>query len=88
MVLDRLTQLRRFLEALFPERHLYLRSGGEMRGMAPTADPQVAISGAASALGPWLGDAGSTGRSTRPHLHHEGRANGRPQNPERFLEAG
>ena len=75
MVLDRLTQLRRFLEALFPERHLYLRSGGEVRG-------------AASALDPWLGDAGSTGRSTRPHLHHEGRANGRPQNPERFLEAG
>jgi murein DD-endopeptidase MepM/ murein hydrolase activator NlpD len=54
MVLDRLTRLRRFLEALFPERHLYLRSNGEVRGMVLTTGRQVAISGAASVLGLWL----------------------------------
>jgi murein DD-endopeptidase MepM/ murein hydrolase activator NlpD len=54
MVFDRLTRLRRFLEALFPERHLYLRSNGEVRGMVLTTGRQVAISGAASVLGLWL----------------------------------
>jgi murein DD-endopeptidase MepM/ murein hydrolase activator NlpD len=54
MVLDRLTRLRRFLEALFPERHLYLRTNGEVRGMVLTTGRQVAISGAASVLGLWL----------------------------------
>lgn len=40
------------------------------------------------AIGQRLGGIGSTGRSTGPHLHYEVWVDGRPQNPERFLEAG
>jgi murein DD-endopeptidase MepM/ murein hydrolase activator NlpD len=40
------------------------------------------------AIGEKLGGIGSTGRSTVPHLHYEVWVDGRPQNPERFLEAG
>jgi murein DD-endopeptidase MepM/ murein hydrolase activator NlpD len=54
MVFDQLTRLRRFLEALFPERHIYVRSGGEMRGIVLTTGRQVAIGGAASALALWM----------------------------------
>jgi murein DD-endopeptidase MepM/ murein hydrolase activator NlpD len=54
MVLDQLTRLRRFLEALFPERHLYLRSNGVVHGMVLTTGRQVAASAVVSALGLWL----------------------------------
>ncbi len=35
-----------------------------------------------------IGRAGSTGRSTGPHLHYEVRHRGEPENPMRFLNAG
>jgi murein DD-endopeptidase MepM/ murein hydrolase activator NlpD len=35
-----------------------------------------------------IGQLGSSGRSSGPHLHYEVLVNGAPQNPERFLEAG
>lgn len=54
MVRDQLTRLRRFLEALFPERHLYLRSNGVVHGVTLTTGRQVAIGAAVSVLGLWL----------------------------------
>ena len=31
--MTRIAQVRGLIQALFPERHLYLRSGGEMKGV-------------------------------------------------------
>src|SRR5260221_528461 len=42
MSLRRFARLARSLEQLFPERHLYVRSGGEMRGYVLSPGKQVA----------------------------------------------
>ena len=38
--------------------------------------------------GATVGESGSTGRSTGPHLHYEVRENGEAVDPIRFLQAG
>lgn len=45
-------------------------------------------SGDTIAAGDPVGRAGSTGRSTGPHVHYEVRRNGKPVNPVHFLNAG
>ena len=44
--------------------------------------------GQAVEAGAVLGRAGSTGRSTGPHLHYETRVDGEAVDPQRFLRAG
>ena len=43
MINARLEPIRRYLEALFPERHLYIRSRGQMRGVVLTTGRQALI---------------------------------------------
>ncbi|HEY3813087.1 MAG TPA: peptidoglycan DD-metalloendopeptidase family protein [Caulobacteraceae bacterium] len=54
MTRGRVAHMREWLEGLFPERHLYLRSGGETRGYILTTTRQVFLAGAATVLGVWL----------------------------------
>ena len=53
--MERLASLRRSLERLFPERHLYVRSGGEIRGFVLTTGRQATAATLAALLGLWLG---------------------------------
>lgn len=53
--MKRITRLRRSLEELFPERHLYVRSGGEMRAYVLTTPKQILGAGAVAAAALWMG---------------------------------
>jgi murein DD-endopeptidase MepM/ murein hydrolase activator NlpD len=52
---ERLARLQAYLETLFPERHIYMRSAGEMRGLVLTTGKQVAMAAGAAALALWMG---------------------------------
>jgi murein DD-endopeptidase MepM/ murein hydrolase activator NlpD len=53
--MKRLARLRRSLVELFPERHLYVRSGGEMKGYVLTPRKQMIAAGGLSAAALWMG---------------------------------
>jgi murein DD-endopeptidase MepM/ murein hydrolase activator NlpD len=53
--MERLARLRLSLERLFPERHLYVRSGGQIRGFVLTTGKQAVVAGVAATLALWLG---------------------------------
>ncbi|WP_309606254.1 peptidoglycan DD-metalloendopeptidase family protein [Phenylobacterium sp.] len=53
--MTRLARLRRSIEEFFPERHLYVRSGGEMRGYVLTPRKQMAVAACVSAAALWMG---------------------------------
>ena len=55
MSFRRLARLALWLEELFPERHIYLRSGGEMRGYTLTTKRQLMIAGVVAATAMWMG---------------------------------
>lgn len=53
--MTRFARLRRSLEDLFPERHLYVRSGGDMRAFVLSTRRQFAIAGGVAAAALWMG---------------------------------
>lgn len=53
MVKARVARMRQLSERLFPERHVYLRSGGETRGYVLTTGRQLFLAGVAGLLGLW-----------------------------------
>jgi murein DD-endopeptidase MepM/ murein hydrolase activator NlpD len=53
--MTRLARLRRSLLELFPERHLYVRSGGEMKGYVLTPKTQMMVAAGVSAAALWMG---------------------------------
>jgi murein DD-endopeptidase MepM/ murein hydrolase activator NlpD len=55
MTLRRLARLALWFEELFPERHLYLRSGEEMRGYVLRSQTQALIAGGVAAIVLWVG---------------------------------
>jgi murein DD-endopeptidase MepM/ murein hydrolase activator NlpD len=53
--MTRFARLRRSLEELFPERHLYIRSGGEMRAFVLTPAKQITAAGVVAGCALWMG---------------------------------
>jgi len=53
--MQRLAQLGRSLVDLFPERHLYVRSGGAMKAFVLTTKKQLVIAGGVAAGAMWMG---------------------------------
>lgn len=52
--MTRLAQFRGLIEALFPERHIYLRTGGEMKGVVLTPGRQMVFAAAVLGLAIWV----------------------------------
>ena len=55
MAIKRFKRLRHSLEALFPERHIYIRSGGEMRGYVFSTNKQLLGATAVAVTALWMG---------------------------------
>lgn len=55
MAIKRFKQLRHSLEALFPERHIYIRSGGEMRGYVFSTTKQLLGATCVAVGALWMG---------------------------------
>jgi murein DD-endopeptidase MepM/ murein hydrolase activator NlpD len=55
MAIKRFTRLRQSLEGLFPERHLYIRSGGEMRGYVFSTNKQLLAAAGVGVAALWMG---------------------------------
>jgi murein DD-endopeptidase MepM/ murein hydrolase activator NlpD len=53
--MTRLARLRRSLEELFPERHIYVRTSGEMRGFVFTTRKQLIAAAAVAGCALWMG---------------------------------
>ena len=53
MINERLARLRQTAERLFPERHLYVRSGGEMRKFMLSSQRQLLLASAGAAFVLW-----------------------------------
>jgi murein DD-endopeptidase MepM/ murein hydrolase activator NlpD len=55
MAITRFKRIRQSLEDLFPERHLYVRSGGEMRGYVFSTGKQLMCATGIAAAALWMG---------------------------------
>ncbi|HXH47344.1 MULTISPECIES: peptidoglycan DD-metalloendopeptidase family protein [Caulobacter] len=55
MAIERFKRLRQSLESLFPERHVYIRSGGEMRGYVFSTNKQLLGAAAIAGAALWMG---------------------------------
>lgn len=55
MAIKRFKRLRQSLEALFPERHVYIRSGGEMRGYVFSTNKQLLGAACVGVGALWMG---------------------------------
>jgi murein DD-endopeptidase MepM/ murein hydrolase activator NlpD len=53
--MTRFARLRGSIVELFPERHLYVRSGGEMKGYVLTPKSQMMVAAGVSAAALWMG---------------------------------
>jgi murein DD-endopeptidase MepM/ murein hydrolase activator NlpD len=55
MAITRFKRIRQSLEELFPERHLYVRSGGEMRGYVFSPGKQLMCAAGVAVAALWMG---------------------------------
>lgn len=53
--MERLARLYRTIEGLFPERHLYVRSGGSMKGFLLTTRRQMMMAAGVAGCALWMG---------------------------------